>query len=248
MRILLLVFFTSIFGQSFGQRNQPMIYNNRYQFGLSESRIEVLENKDTVFITKSNYKNANTQNIDEVEIMYKGTPIFKNAWFTNSVIYVDGLATKGIIAYNLLNHDIQFSAKDISHPVVVKPDSFLLAGYHFTQLGKKSKLTNTIYYERIFKNQKIGIYKVHNCNFRPKVDGQKTSYHVSTDDFEGSFIKSTDLFIYENGVLIEVKNNSAFYKYFVGKRTELEKFAKSNNLSAKKENDLIEIVKYYASL
>lgn len=248
MRIFGLLFFVGICNNLFCQRNQPDIYNNRYQFGLSESRIEVLENKDTVFIVKADYKNTNNQNIEEVEIMYKGTPIFKNAWFTNSIIYVDGLATKGIIAYNLLNHDIQFSPKDISKAVVVKPDSFLLAGSTFIQLGRKSKLTNTIYYEKIFKNQKIGLYKAHNCSFRPKVDGQKTSYHVSTNDFEGTFIKSTDLFLYEKDSLIEIKNNSGFYKQFGERKSELEKYAKNNNLSLKKEKDLVEILKYYASL
>jgi hypothetical protein len=246
-RISFIVFLMGIVIKPFCQRNQPIIYNNRYQFGQSESRIEVLENKDTVFISKSNYKNANTQNIDEVEIMYKGTPIFKNAWFTNSTIYVDGLATKGIIAYNLLNHDIQFSPKDISSAVVVKPDSFLLAGYTFTQLGKKSKLTNTNYYEKVFNNSKIGIYKIHKCSFRPKVDGQKTSYHVSMDDFEGTFIKSTDLFIYENNELFELKSNSSFYKYFGGKRPAIEKYAKANNLNSKKEIDMVTILKFYAA-
>ena len=248
MKLFLPIFLLINSIQLIGQRNQPVLYNDKYLFGISETRIEVLENKDTVFITKSNYKNTNNSNIEEIEKMYKGTPIFKNAWLTGSTIYVDGLATKGVIAYNLLNQNIQFSPKDIQKAVLVKPDSFLIAGISFVQLGKKLKLSNAAYYETVFKNQKIGIYKEHNCSFRPKVEGQKTPYHISTDDFEGAFVKSSKIFIYENDEIVELKNNSSFYKNFGERKEEIEKYAKTNNLSLKKEKDLVEILKFYASL
>lgn len=248
MRIILFLFFSCISFFCYCQRNQPVIYNNRYQFGLSESRIDVLENKDTVFISKSSYKNTNTNNIDEVELIYKGTPIFNNAWFTNSLLYVDGLETKGNIAYNLLNKDIQFSAGDINKAVVVKPDSFVVSHHKFIHLSKVLKNAHSIYYELLYKNEKIGLYRAFTCSYRPRVDGQATSYHVKIDDYEGVFTKSILLFLAHKGELNELKTNSSFYKYFGEQKLVIEKYVKSNNLSLKKESDLIGVLKYYSSL
>ncbi|MES2794580.1 MAG: hypothetical protein V4683_01375 [Bacteroidota bacterium] len=249
MRKFLIVFLLFNKFNSFSQRDRhPVMDNNRYQFGLSESTIEVLESKDTIFVTKTKVKGNNTNTIEEVEKRYKGTPIYSNAWFPNCSIYLNGHLTKGSIAYNLLNREVQFSAGDINKALAIKPDSFSIASQKFVQLNKTVKNAHNIFYQLIFKNEKLSLYKALNCAYRPKVYGQQTGYEINTDGFEGHFLKWTTLHILENGELNELKANSSIYKNLGEKKSEVEKYAKSNNLSPKKENDLIEIIKYYASL
>lgn len=225
----------------------PMVFRDKYQVGGNESRIEVMPNKDTVFITKFNYRNPNTTSIDEVEMVYLGTPLFQNAWYNNSIIYVDGAATKGNAAFNLTSSEVLFSAKDIANPVKVKPDSFLVAGHLFIHLQKKNILALNTYYEQIFKSPKNVLYKSYKCVYKPNAIHQQTGYDVLKNDYEGSFIKSYEFHYTENEQLIELRRNSSIFKAFGDRKNDVEKYAKKNNLNPKNEKDLVEIFKYYVS-
>lgn len=184
MRILGLIFLIGICGKSFCQRNQPAVLdNNRYQFGMAESRIEIVD-RDTIFVSKSMFKSNSTNMIEEVEKKYRGTPIYNNAWFPNCTIYLGGKATKGTVAYNLLNREVQFSTGDVNKPIAIKPDSFTVNTLKFIHLIKTVKNAHNVFYQQVFKTDRLSLYKAFECAYRPKVYGQNTSYEINSDNFE----------------------------------------------------------------
>ncbi len=233
---------------TYGQNALPILLKSRYQSGSTSSRIEVLENKDTIFVSNFHFQNMNTNTPDIVEKKYKGTPIFKNAWFANSTIFLDGKANVGNLAFNLLNSEVQFSPTEISDAVIVKPDSFLVNNTKFIQIGKKYKLSNNRYFIPIVSTDKGEIYQHYDCSYRPKYQSQRTGYEVSADDFEGEYIKNTSIYLYQNNHIIEMKGNSLVFKQFAERKSEMEAYAKSQNLNPKKQKDLIEITKYYLTI
>lgn len=249
MKKYIIICFVQIFVNSVNCQNAtPLLLKDKYQAGSTTSKIEILNNKDTIFISQFHYQSANTNNPETIEKKYKGTPLYRNAWFENSTLYLDGKANKGNIAYNILLSELQFSPANMSPAIIVKPDSFEINNVKFVQFGNKIKLTKSHYYAPIAKIAKAGLYKQYGCTYRPKYSGQRTGYEVSVDDYEGEYIKNIFYFIFVKNKLVELKANNSDYKKFGNKKAQFEAYAKSQNLSPKIEKDLDYIAKYYLSI
>ena len=221
---------------------------DKFQTGEAMSTIEILSNGDTVLNSKVSYKNNITNNIEINEKIFKGTPLYGNAWFTNGTIFVDGMPTKGTLAYNLVNNEVQFSIGDLSKAQIVKPDSFIVNNVKFSKLKKKYDGANTGYYQTVLNKTKLQFYRLYSCNYRPAVTGQKTGYEMSANDYEGTYAKSTTLYLVLANDWMEIKPNKTVFKNFGDKKDVLEKYAKENNLNVKKESDIIQLLLHYSSL
>jgi methionine-rich copper-binding protein CopC len=246
IKILLFLFLSPLI--TFGQGPNQYQLKSTFQVGDALSTIEVMANGDTVLNTKVSTKNTITNNIEITEKIYKGTPLYGNAWFSLSSIFLDGHQTKGNLAFDLVKNEVQFSPGDISKAIVIKPDSFIVNNVKFVKLKKKYAGAFNGFYQKIVDVNNLQIFKQYNANYRPAVMGQKTGYEMATNEYEGNFIKTTALFMALNENWTEVKPNKATFKNFGDQKEIVEKYAKEKDLNVKKESDLIEIVKYYSTL
>jgi hypothetical protein len=228
-------------------QNQPFL-KSTFQSGEVESTIEVLSNGDTVLYSKVNMKNTVTNNIEVSEKTYKGTPLYGNAWFSLGLIYLNGKPQKGNIAYNLVNNDVQFSAGELSKAISIKPDSFMINNVKFKKYKSSEAALSNSYFQTVYEKNKSQILREYICNYRSKVMGQKTGYELSSDNYEGSYIKSTAVYLAHNEAIEELKTNKSTFKIFAVQKETIEKYAKEKDLNIKKEADLIEITKHYLSL
>lgn len=240
--LLFLLFYSKVM---FSQiQNQPFL-KSTFQSGEVESTIEVLSNGDTVLYTKVNMKNTITNNIEVAEKTYKGTPLYGNAWFSLGIIYLNGKPQKGNIAYNLVNNDVQFSTGELSKAITMKPDSFVINNVKFKKNKSNEAALSNSYFQTIYIKNKSQIVRQYNCNYRPKNMNQKTGYELSSDNYEGTYVKSTILYLTNNESITEMKPNKTAFKIFGEQKETMEKYAKEKDLNIKKEADLIEITKYY---
>lgn len=243
--LLFCVFFCKI---AVGQHVNNYQLKDKFQTGEAMSTIEILSNGDTVLNSKVSYKNNITNNIEINEKIFKGTPLYGNAWFTNGTIFVDGLLTKGTLAYNLVNNEVQFSLADVSKALTVKPDSFIVNNIKFSKLKKKYNGSFMGYYQSVFNKNNLQLYRQYSSNYRPAVTGQKTGYEMAVNEYEGTYAKSTSLYLALADDWMEIKLNKSVFKNFADKKDAVEKYAKENNLNVKKEIDLIQILLHYSTL
>lgn len=228
----------------FAQQNNRYQLKSTFQTGDVVSNIEIANNGDTIMVSKIALKNTITSNIEIDEKTYKGTPLLFNSWFSAGSTFLGKTLTKGNIAYNLVNKDVQISTDGLNLANSLKPDSFIVNNIKFV----KVKVGNLGYCVLINSNINGSLYRQFSCRYLPKVQGQKTGYELSNDIYEGTYQKFNTLFLVKNNEALELKLSKSVFKVFDDKKDILEKYAKDNDLNPKKEVDLIKIISHYLNL
>ncbi|MES2794582.1 MAG: hypothetical protein V4683_01385 [Bacteroidota bacterium] len=213
-----------------------------------DSRIEVASNGDTVLISKYSIQDVNTYSRQFVEKVYKGTPFFKNGWYPGLLYFEDNSDGNGTLAYNLINNIVYFSLGDKSEAVEAKPIGFTISGQTFQKLDKKYQNVNTGYFELIFGDKKVDLFRQYSCVYSAKITGERTGYEQEGGNYEGEYIKMHKLFLGYNENVVELKSNSGIYKQFGDYRNAMEKFGKENKVNPKNEEGKIKLVVYFSYL
>jgi hypothetical protein len=213
----------------------PILSNN--------SEIIVNSRGDTVMV--SNFKNSNVEQISssEFEKEYKGTPFFKNGWYKGVVKLDANYKSEGTFAYNLIDNTVLYARGPNKESIVLTPVEFTLEGHTFRKLNKEYNAAGQSYYERL-SNGKVELFKRYICKYHPAVTAEKTGYEQTGDGYEGYFEKEVIYYtIYKDKITV-IGNK---FKVFEANANKAEAFAKENNLSLKKEADIIKIVSYLNS-
>lgn len=207
----------------------------------SIDQIEIRPNGDTVLI--STYKNPNVKlnSPTNFEMVYKGTPLYKNAWFNGTLRLENSSASsKGNMSYDLRNQQVFLAAGANSNAMVLKPFEFQIDGHNFMNYKKLYEELPYGYLEKITEG-KYMLFVQYNCKYQAANIGEKNGYEQSRDGFEGYFNKSIDYYIVKEKDAEKVQKN---FKIFNEDAEKASKYAKENKLSLKKPQEMIQIIKY----
>jgi hypothetical protein len=240
--ISFLLFSNEIFGQ---------ISNNKYDYflrkiqvsGSSDSKIVVNKsNGDTTFQAYYNSRDVVNNTHQEFTKTYKGTPFFKNGWYKGNISTETGKSMEFLMAFNMQKNELYVVEDPNRDAITIKPESFTIAGHHFSQFNKA-------YYEVIYISKTI-ILKEHSCTLNGNGSVEKTGYEASggVNDYEGEFVKSSKLFILKQEEVVQLPRGKQLLNIFGNKKTDVEKFVKENNINLKAENGIVSAFKYYDSL
>ena len=245
--VLIWLFTCSVF-LGVSQTPQRVFVVDKLTSASTDSRIEVLPNKDTVLISKFVYQDPKTFSRQYIEKTYLGTPFLKNKWDRGILYFKDGSTVNGLLAYNLVNNLVYYSIGEVKDAIEAKPSGFTIGGVTFMKLDKGFENAFSGYFETIFVDTRLSLYKQYSCIYRPKITGDRLGYEPEGGVYEGAFDKSFSFFLGQNNNLAELKSNANIYRQFGEYRKAAEFYVKQNNLNLKKEQDLIQLIVYYASL
>lgn len=166
-----------------------------------------------------------------------GNPFLFSEWNRPGVVYSgENAYPLKEMNYNILSDDIVIlrSKDSVFTFNKVKIDSFSIH-------TKRFKKYNTSFYEVLYNGSEISLLKKYDVEiiegmFNP-MDGTKEKSRFKTvDDF---YIEK------EKSVVKFIPSKKSITSIFKDKSPSVKKFIKQNKLSLKKENDLIEIFKFY---
>lgn len=235
------LFSSQIFGQ---------ITNNKYDYflrkmqipGSSDSKIVInKKNGDTTFQAYYNSKDIVNNTNQDFTKTYKGTPFFMNGWFKGKVNVESGKNMEFLMAFNVQKNELYIVQDQNKDAIVLKPESFTIAGHHFSKFEQA-------YYEVIYISKNT-LLKEHSCVLHTNsVD--KTGYEASggVGEYEGEFQKSSKFFILKDENAVQLPKNKQFYNLFGDKKATIEEYVKTNNINLKTENGIVGTFKYYDSL
>lgn len=246
MKLYLTLVFSLLFlGEIFGQ-----ITNNKYDYflrklqvaGSSDTKIVVNKKGDTTLQAYYNSRDVVNNTHQEFTKTYKGTPFFKNGWYKGSITTETGKNMEFLMAFNVQKNELYVVEDPNKDAITLKPESFTIAGHHFSQFNKT-------YYEVIYISKNI-ILKEHSCTLSGNGSVEKTGYEASggVNEYEGEFIKSSKLFMLKQDEVVQLPRSKQLLSIFGNKKVEVEKFVKENSINLKSENGIVSVFKYYDSL
>lgn len=189
------------------------------------------------------------EGFDNREMGIKGSPYLYDDWLSGKVIFMNGQSIENI----LLNFDLHNKLLEVKMRHVVKvgrPEDieaveinyapaetrrFIPVSMYHTEKNEAAEGFAQVLYDgniKLVKKTSLVIYKP---NYRP-------SHDVGSQDIE--IRKKEQIYLLEGGVLKEVKRSPDFGKW----TKEVKAYSKENKLRAKKEEDLIRMVRFYDSL
>lgn len=246
--VILIMFFSAFYCISQEKTPQHTYNVPKVSTPASDSRIEVAENGDTVLISKYSIQNSQNNSRLFSEKVYKGTPFFMNGWYPGVLYFDDGSVINGTLAFNLVNNLVYYSMGPNSDATESKPLAFTIREKTLAKLNSKYQNTMAGYFELIFGGPKLDLFRQYYCNYHGKNTGEITGYESDASPYEGSYDKTSKLFMGWNNQVIELKTNNNIYKQFGEYRTAMEKFGKENKLNYKKEGDIISLVVHFSGL
>ncbi len=250
--ILLSLVFQYTFGQSIQQAPQspqPHTYQvMKVNSPAIDSKIEVAKNGDTVFVSNYVLQNVNNYSRQYFEKTYKGTPFFRNAWQSGTLYFPDGSTINGTIAYNLVNEIVYYSLGNLANASEAKPIAFTIGNSTLKKLDSNYENRISSYFETIFMDTKVALFRQYKCIYKPKITGDRLGYEASGGDYEGVYEKSNVLYMGFQNQIIELKNNKGIFRQFGEYKMALEQFAKTNKLNPKLQSDTEKMVVHFANL
>jgi tetratricopeptide (TPR) repeat protein len=243
-----IIFICLILPKIYSQTPQRVFVVDKLTSASTDSKIEVAPNGDTVLVSKFVYQDPKTYARQYTEKTYKGTPFFKNKWDKGVIYFKDGSTVEGMLAFNLVNNLVYYSVGDIKNAIEAKPEAFTACGITFMKLNKKYENQNSGYFETIFANTKVDLFKQYACIYRPKITGDRLGYEPEGGDYEGNFDKLSKFVMGYQNNLVELKTNNNIYKQFGDYRKAIELFAKEKKLNPRKESDVLKMVMEYSNL
>lgn len=239
--ISFLLFSSEIFGQ---------ISNNKYDYflrkiqvaGNSDSKIVVNKNGDTTLQAYYNARDIVNNSHQEFTKIYKGTPFFRNGWYKGKLSVETGKDMEFLMAFNEQKNELYVVEDSNKDAITLKPESFTIAGHHFSQFNKA-------YFEVIYIGKNT-ILKEHSCTLSANGSVEKTGYEVSggVGEYEGEFVKSYKYFTLKQDEVVQLPKGKQMLNFFGNRKTDIEKFVKDNNINLKSENGIVSVFKYYDSL
>lgn len=176
---------------------------------------------------------------------YGGTPYYNENFLLGKVV-VNNEEASHLIRYNAyedkveikIDNDIMLSKKDKSMSFIIDDEKLKLVHYIVDDVEAEG------YMIALYDGKNIGIYK----KVQKYIHEGKKAVNFYQQDKPSSFRLKTTYFIsINNEVAVELESsNSKRLKQFNSK--EIEKYAKKNKLKAKKDEDIIELAKYFDTL
>jgi hypothetical protein len=177
----------------------------------------------------------------------KGTP-YLNESYEEGVIFYANNNVKAPVRYNVFKDLIEYQQN--GRALVLDPSAtikkvhlpnttFVVEKY---MLNDKPKLG----YFALLDSGKVMLYSKKRINYLPPQKGRA----LDGTDQPGEFKKVSDVFYYKIGdtSLQEVKNIKSMIAGFPDKQEELTRYAKKEKISTRKEEEMVQFVKYYNSL
>lgn len=228
----------------FGQKTNTYDYFLRkiQIVGSNESKIVVNKKGDTTFQAYYNSRDVVNNTHQEFSKTYKGTPFFKNGWHKGTISTENGKSLEFLMAFNVQKNELYVVKDPNQDAITIKPESFTIAGHHFSQFQKA-------YYEIIYISNNT-LLKEHACVLNVGSSEEKTGYEASggVGEYEGEFIKSSKYFLLKQDEVIQLPRGKQMLKLFGNRKVEVENFIKENNINLKTENGIVSTFKYYDSL
>lgn len=226
----------------FGQKTNTYDYflRNVQMVGSNESKIVIdKETGDTTFQAFYNSRDVVNNTHQEMVKTYKGTPFFKNGWYKGTISTENSKNLEFLMAFNVQKNELYVVKDPNQDAITIKPESFTIAGHHFSQFEKT-------YFEVIYISKNT-LLKEYSCNLNANGMTQKTGYEVS-GGYEGEFMKTSKYFILKNDEVVQLPKGKQMLKVFDNKKIEVEKFVKENDINLKSENGIVSVFKFYNSL
>lgn len=147
-------------------------------------------------------------------------------------------AYQDLIEYQQNGKALVLDANPAIKKVIVGDETFV----PLSPTGNAKKLG----YFAVLDTGKLTLYSKKKIVFLPFKKGGK----LDGSDQQAEFQKKPDIYYYQvgDGELKEVDNIKSLIASLPDKQDELNQYAKKEKISAKKEKDLIQLVKYYNSL
>ena len=194
---------------------------------------------------------ANLMNTINPEEEMDGTPYLFDEWADGVVVFRDEKGGQfDQIKIDLMNNQLEimymnsekvlpyheFSKVKLNHPNT-HPNTFFQVASRFKYKDKRlegyAKITPIGEEYKIIEVYTIRIIE---SNMNAKIVGAK---------HKKRYVKDTKLFLEKKGKVYRVKKKKKFFKLFTRKQKKLKTYIEDNNLSIKKETDLIKIVEFY---
>ena len=238
---ILLLFFSS---KPFAQGNDK---SNGYDFIARTAHTQ--DNGNTKIVVKSNgdttleayYVSKELVNSlhQEFTKTYKGTPFFRNGWYKGVVKIQNEQSKEFLMAYNVQKSEVYVIGDNKGNTVTLRPESFTIAGHHFSKF-------NNAYYEIIYISKNT-ILKEHSCTMSRN---EKTGYNVSggVGEYEGEFSKTSKYLLLRDDEPVKMPKNKKFLELFGEKKPLVEQYIKVNKINLKSENGIVSTLKYFDSL
>ncbi|AFK02008.1 hypothetical protein Emtol_0857 [Emticicia oligotrophica DSM 17448] len=224
------------------------ISNNKYDYFLRNAKVadnsnsRIIINKatgDTTFQAFYNIKDIVNNTNQDFSKIYKGTPFFKNGWYKGTFNTESGKKMEFVMAFNVQKSELYIVEDANKEAIAIRPDAFTIMGHHFSKFEKA-------YYEVVYIGKNT-LLKEYNCNFHSNNSGEKTGYEAS-GQYDGEFVKSSKLLLLKDEQVTQMPKGKNFYALFGDKKTLIEEYVKTNNISLKSENGIVSTLKYYDSL
>ncbi len=184
-----------------------------------------------------------------VEDNTNGSPFLKKSFEVGSILNEDGAVVSNVsLRYNAFHDEFQVKqnindSDDKIQAVRKSADLFIKTGEDvYTYLLPSNGVGG--YYNILVEGNKAQLLKKFSKKF---IEGVQ-SVNMMTGNHPNRLIDESSYYIVNsNGEITELpKSKNKKLQVIAGdKRNELNKFAKSNNLNANKEEDLIKLVEYY---
>ena len=210
--------------------------------GSNESKIVINKKGDTTFQAYYNSRDVVNNTHQEFTKTYKGTPFFKNGWYKGTISTESGKSLEFLMAFNVQKNELYVVENPNKDAITIKPESFIIAGHHFSQFQKA-------YYEIIYISNNT-LLKEHSCTLNVGSSEEKTGYEASggVNEYEGEFIKSSKYFLLKQDEVVQLPKGKQMLKLFGNRKIEVENYIKENNINLKTENGIVSVFKFYNSL
>lgn len=192
---------------------------------------------------------ASVEGFDIRTSKMKGSPYLYEDWVSGKIVFDNGDEMEDLqLNFDLYNHLLEVKTEQevkVALPKQVRSvdiyyhpeehSKFIpVAGFRTKEKEAAEGFAEVLYDGKI-KLVKKSFVEIHKPTYRPSHDIGSLDYEIR---------KKEKLYLLEEGVLKEVKRKSDFGKW--GK--QMKAYARENNLRFRKEEDLIQLVRYYDSL
>lgn len=177
----------------------------------------------------------------------QGSP-FLDDKFVEGEIYVSAKRTVVPVRYNVFQDWIEYQqggqtlvlepSKTIEK-VKIGDDTFIVDKFEFQGKSKYGYLT-------VLDTGKVVLMKKNVIRYIPLQKGRA----LDGTDLPAKYAKSPDVYFYKigSGPLVEVDNLKSLIASFPDKQEELKQYAKKEKISVKKQEELVQLMRYYSTL
>jgi hypothetical protein len=175
-----------------------------------------------------------------------GTPYFTKDFIESKVFFTEDSVYKIPLRYNIFEQTMEYKSGNtvyaISNPEIFK--KIEMGAQTFVYYYNRENPKKSSYYELLVDGKSLLLLK-RETHYREAVPA-KAMEDAKPPRF---FSRPDEYYIVDaNKLPVQIKNKKSFAQIYTDKKSEISKFIKKEKISAKKEKDLIQLVKYYNTL